>query len=131
MQARYGALDMAGNVWEWVRIRYDGDLLCLVATREPDRGRWTGSTNRVLRGGSWTIPGGNVRSANRDGNTPDIRYVNYRLPLRPLAVILEYWILGFLLRSAGNRGRSAERQKLGRAALKSGRVVGKNRGFPG
>ena len=67
----YGALDMAGNVWEWVGDRYDSDYYSQSPERNPT-GPESGST-RVLRGGSWGASQDFVRSAYRGGNTPDNR----------------------------------------------------------
>jgi formylglycine-generating enzyme required for sulfatase activity len=52
----YGALDLAGNVWEWVTGRYDD---------EPDR--------RVVRGGSCCSYFVEPRAANRNAWAPDHR----------------------------------------------------------
>jgi formylglycine-generating enzyme required for sulfatase activity len=48
----YGALDMAGNVWEWVDDWYNGGYYC-VSPGENPLGPTSG-TARVVRGGSWT-----------------------------------------------------------------------------
>lgn len=66
-----GALDMSGNVWEWVSSLYKP------YPYEADDGREsTSDTNstHVLRGGGWNGGGGVLRAANRDRSTPDIRY---------------------------------------------------------
>jgi formylglycine-generating enzyme required for sulfatase activity len=59
----YGVMDMAGNVWEWVNDRYGSDYYSVspgVNPQGPATGSW-----RVLRGGSWSYDGFNVRSADR------------------------------------------------------------------
>ena len=59
----YGALDMAGNVWEWVVDWYDSNYYASSPTRNPagpDSGQ-----SRVLRGGSWYYGQNFVRSAYR------------------------------------------------------------------
>jgi serine/threonine-protein kinase len=70
----YGALDMAGNVWEWVADWYDGGYYAQ-SPRENPTGPGSGST-RVLRGGSWFYPAYDVRAANRFLPPPDDRNDN-------------------------------------------------------
>ena len=69
-----GALDMAGNVWEWTRSAW-GE-----AFRDPDYGYPYDPTDgreasggpdlRVLRGGSWFNEGGYARCAVRFWDNP-------------------------------------------------------------
>ncbi|MBU0656312.1 MAG: SUMF1/EgtB/PvdO family nonheme iron enzyme [Gammaproteobacteria bacterium] len=67
----YGLRDMNGNVWEWVQDRWHSDY-----TGAPDDGSsWESgdSALRVLRGGSWNVTPGAVRSASRDDDAPGYR----------------------------------------------------------
>jgi formylglycine-generating enzyme required for sulfatase activity len=60
----YGALDMAGNVWEWVQDWYGANYYTTSPERNP-LGPDTG-TQRVLRGGSLAANfSRNLRSAHR------------------------------------------------------------------
>jgi formylglycine-generating enzyme required for sulfatase activity len=62
----YGALDMAGNVLEWVADWYDGSYYARSPGRNPT-GPDSGES-KVLRGGSWL---GHIRSDRRNEDHPD------------------------------------------------------------
>jgi formylglycine-generating enzyme required for sulfatase activity len=64
----YGALDMSGNVWEWVNDWYDSDYYDDSPYENP-QGPPSGS-GKVLRGGGWYFDWYDVRGADRDGSHP-------------------------------------------------------------
>ena len=70
----YGALDMAGNVWEWVSDRYDEDYFASSPDTNPT-GPGSG-TSRVLRGGSWLSFERDLRTSNRLGDLPVFTYID-------------------------------------------------------
>lgn len=62
----FGALDMAGNVFEWVQDKYNKNFYARGPTENP-KGP-PGGRKRVLRGGSWFNPAGTQRSSDRSFN---------------------------------------------------------------
>lgn len=67
----FNLFDMTGNVSEWTTDWYDAEYYSKSPQRNP-KGPSSGEY-RVLRGGSWNNEPDNVRSANRNRNTPTKR----------------------------------------------------------
>ena len=80
----YGALDMAGNVWEWTADRYGSNYYSSQTTWRNPAGPASGEY-RVLRGGSWSYDARRVRAALRSRFTPGLRdyYLGFRCRLSP------------------------------------------------
>jgi formylglycine-generating enzyme required for sulfatase activity len=79
--SRFGILDLAGNVWEWMADWYDPGFY-RDSPREAPQGPETGS-EKVVRGGSWANGADLVRSANRSSEKPESRLniLGFRLAL--------------------------------------------------
>lgn len=75
----HGALDMAGNVWEWVADLYDRTYYTYAPARNP-LGPDSGTGERILRGGAWDSPSGQVRASYR--NATHFFGPNYRAGFR-------------------------------------------------
>jgi len=70
---KLGLYDTSGNVWEWTCSEYENKY----NGKEKGCIGKNSNKNRVLRGGSWSYFPRYVRSADRDGYTPDNRLDDY------------------------------------------------------
>jgi len=72
----YGALDMAGNVWEWVGDWFDEDYYKISERKDPPGpGFDSAKPFKVLRGGSWSNEPDSMRSSYRYSLEPSQRLV--------------------------------------------------------
>ena len=80
--AAYGAVDMAGNVWEWCRPKWLGNYKGYEKKVDDSL---AGEGARVLRGGSWDFSRDVVRCVFRSGVGPGSRdsYVGFRVAASP------------------------------------------------
>jgi len=81
-KAECGALDMAGNVYEWCRTKLRQDYKDYEQKVDDDL---EGQETRVLRGGAWFFPGDVARCSIRDWDVPDNRngLIGFRLVAPP------------------------------------------------
>lgn len=69
----FGLYDMSGNVWEWVEDTYHDNY----NGAPTDGSAWTGSSMRVLRGGSWGYDQPFSRASARSKFGTNYRYYSY------------------------------------------------------
>jgi formylglycine-generating enzyme required for sulfatase activity len=76
----FGVRDLAGNVWEWCLDTYARYAQIRESVDPCHQGDARGGS-RVVRGGSWFNPAGNLRSAFRNWGHPrdQFRYVGFRV----------------------------------------------------
>jgi formylglycine-generating enzyme required for sulfatase activity len=67
------ALDLSGNVWEWVHDWYGS----YPSGQQVNPTGPASGEQRILRGGSWQNDPGDVRSAVRNGNHPFVTSYDY------------------------------------------------------
>ena len=80
----YGAHDMGGNLYEWVRDRYIKDYYQNAPSHDPP-GPAEPSPYRVLRGGCWSSHRAKIRAAYRNYDMAEDRHleIGFRCVLKP------------------------------------------------
>jgi formylglycine-generating enzyme required for sulfatase activity len=68
----YGALDMAGNVWEWVNDWYQNDYYASLGDSVSNPQGPLNGDSKVLRGSSWSYSYNFIHSAIRQGYNPSV-----------------------------------------------------------
>jgi formylglycine-generating enzyme required for sulfatase activity len=115
--SRYGAEEMAGNVWEWTRsLRSDGETNFAYPYDAKDgRERLDATASRVLRGGSWIDSADGARCAYRGHGRSEGPPPQCGFPARgPRPLISEFSELCFTTRSRGRSPRPRSQNAFGR-----------------
>lgn len=83
-RAECGALDMAGNAWEWCETKWTNDYKDYPGRHDADR---EGDASRVLRGGSWIVHRAGARCAYRGRRDAHVRSggAGFRLCVSPFS----------------------------------------------
>jgi formylglycine-generating enzyme required for sulfatase activity len=68
----YGAVDLAGNVWEWVADWHHADYYAIAPARNPP-GPWSGK-KKVVRGGAFSYSVDNLTTHGRTYDVPTTAY---------------------------------------------------------
>ena len=81
----YGALDMAGNVLEWVLDFFDPEFYSKLESTVKDPVQLVETPKRGLRGGSWVSVANACRTFHRDADPPGRRanHVGFRCAACP------------------------------------------------
>jgi formylglycine-generating enzyme required for sulfatase activity len=72
-----GALDMSGNVWEWLTDQYDQNFYGTSEASQPDPTGPALGAGRIIRGGSWSSISERVRASFRSWDQPGVSHPYY------------------------------------------------------